>query len=198
MLYLSPLTRLTSLLFTAVILIAITTAQTILPSTASASFPACALSCSQLIQAQSGCIPPVAPVTDQYFYDTCFCQSPLLSQLHTSPDGTCDTYCTAESDRQLLQSWYNGFCASQTASTGSTSSATSSAIPPPVSTVTSGVSTVIVILPATSAASSSVSPAATGSGSTVGSTRSSSNSWYVRTCQGAIQPLCRIRCLTGI
>jgi hypothetical protein len=182
MLYFNPLPRLISLLFTAVIF---TTAQTILPSTASASFPACALSCSQLIQAQNGCIPPVAPVTDQYFYDTCFCQSPLLSQLHTSPDGTCDANCPVESDRQLLESWYSSFCASQTASTTPTPGATSSAI---VSTVTSGVSTVIVILPPTTTASSGVSPTTTGSGSTVGSTSSSSNSWYASPCKRAIQP----------
>jgi hypothetical protein len=187
MLYFNPLPRLTRLLFAAIIFTAITTAQTILPSTASASFPACALSCSQLIQAQSGCIPPVAPVTDQYFYDTCFCQSPLLSQLHTSPDGTCDAYCTVESDRQLLQSWYNGFCASQTASTAQTLSPTSSAIAPPVSTITSGVSTVIVVLPPTSTASS-VSPTAAGSGSTIGSTSSSGNSWYASPCKHAIYP----------
>lgn len=187
MLYFNLLSHLISLLFAAVIFTAITTAQTILPSTASASFPACALSCSQLIQAQNGCIPPVAPVTDQYFYDTCFCQSPLLSQLHTSPDGTCDANCPVQSDRQLLESWYNSFCASQTASTTPTLSATSSAIAPPVSTVTSGVSTVIVILPPTTT-SSNVSPATTGSGSTVGSTSSSSNSWYASPCKRAIQP----------
>jgi hypothetical protein len=188
MLYFNPLPRLISLLFAAVIFTAITTAQTILPSTASASFPACALSCSQLIQAQNSCIPPAQPVTDQYFYDSCFCQSPLLSQLHTSPDGTCDAYCTVESDRRLLESWYNSFCASQTASTTPTPGATSNAIAPSVSTITSGVSTVIVILPPTTAASSGVSPSTTGSGSTEGSTRSSSNSWYATPCKRAIQP----------
>jgi len=188
MLYLNLLTRLASVLSATVVFIAITTAQTILPSTPSASFPACALSCSLLIQAQESCIPPTAPVTDQYFYDLCFCQSPLLSKLHASPDGTCDTYCTVESDRQLLQSWYNGFCASQTASTRPTSSATSSTIAPPVSTVTSGVSTVIVIIPPTSVASSSVSPTTTGSSSTIGSTSSSGNSWYVSPYKRAIQP----------
>src|SRR4030081_1619708 len=98
--YLNPLTRPTTLLFTTVVFIATAAAQTILPSTASTSFPACALSCSLLIQAQNSCIPPTAPVTDQYFYDLCFCQTPLLSQLHASPDGTCDAYCTVESDRQ--------------------------------------------------------------------------------------------------
>jgi hypothetical protein len=188
MLYLNPLIRPISLLFTTVVFIAITAAQTILPSTASASFPACALSCPLLIQAQNSCIPPTVPATDQYFYDLCFCQSPLISTLHASPDGTCDTYCTVESDRQLLQSWYNGFCASQTASTRPTSSATSSAIAPPASTITSGVSTVIVIIPPTSIASSSVSPTATGSGSTVGSTSSSGHSWYVGPYKRAIQP----------
>jgi hypothetical protein len=129
MLYFNPLPRLISLLFAAVIFTAITTAQTILPSTASASFPACALSCPLLILAQDNCIPPTVPVTDQYFYDLCFCQLPILSQLHISPNGTCDTKCPVQSDRQLLESWYNSFCAIQTASTAPTLSATSSAMP---------------------------------------------------------------------
>lgn len=157
----------TTILVAAIAFTIITTAQTILPSAPSASFPACALSCVQLLQAQNICIPPATQVTDQATYNSCFCQSGLLAQLRLSPDGTCDAYCPVESDRQLLQSWYAGFCASGTASTAVASS---------FSTVTSGVSTVIVIIPPSSTSSAS-SPTSTDSGTSAGSTGNSNESW---------------------
>jgi hypothetical protein len=172
MLHINSLPRLTSVLLVAAAFTTVAIAQTIIPSAASASFPACALSCTLLIEAQNDCVPPSAPVTNQATYNSCFCQSSLLAQLRLSPDGTCDVYCPVESDRRLLQSWYIGLCAS-----GTTSTLASTAVTSALSTVTSGVSTVIVILPASSA-SSSTSPTITGSGSTVESTSSSNNSWY--------------------
>ncbi|KAI9931425.1 hypothetical protein ASPWEDRAFT_25697 [Aspergillus wentii DTO 134E9] len=84
----------------------------LLPSAASDSFPACGLSCSLLQQAQSGCVPPKAPENDKSVYVSCFCQSALISQLHNSPDGTCDDTCTSSSDRSLLQTWFNDYCSS--------------------------------------------------------------------------------------
>jgi len=84
----------------------------LLPTAASSSFPACALSCAVLTQAQSLCVPPSAPVTDQATYVNCFCQSALLTTLHASPDSLCTSDCTVESDRQLLQQWYSNYCAS--------------------------------------------------------------------------------------
>ncbi|KAJ0422194.1 hypothetical protein BJY00DRAFT_280392 [Aspergillus carlsbadensis] len=81
----------------------------LLPSAASASFPACGLTCTNLIQADAGCTPPTVAVTNQQTYVSCFCQSTLLANLQTSPWGTCDT-CTTQSDSELLQQWYSNFC----------------------------------------------------------------------------------------
>ncbi|KAL5359254.1 hypothetical protein BJX96DRAFT_174198 [Aspergillus floccosus] len=87
-------------------------ATTLVPTAASDTFPQCALSCSALNSAQSLCIPPTAPATGRSTYVTCFCQSNLLVQLKTSPDGTCNDVCTDASDRTTLQKWFSDFCAS--------------------------------------------------------------------------------------
>lgn len=177
MFHIDLLPRLTSTILAVTTFATITAAQTILPSAASAAFPQCALSCTQLLEAQSNCLPPAAPVTNQATYNSCFCQSSLLAQLRISPDGTCDAFCPAESDRQLLQSWYKSYCASGTPST--TDAATASTIGPPgPSTITSGVTTVTVIINPTSSSASSTTPSITGSGTTVGTTSSSNKSWY--------------------
>jgi len=146
-----------SIIIVAFALITYGVAQTILPSSGSATFPQCALSCETLVAAQNSCLPPAAPVSDQSIYTSCFCESALLTQLHTSPDGTCDANCPGESDRQLLENWYNSFCNSGTTTTttaGGTNSATT------MSTVTAGVTTEIVLLPST------VTPSSTAASST--------------------------------
>src|SRR2546423_1286811 len=173
MLHIDSLPGLAGLLAASAIYATVASGQAIIPSAASPSFPSCGLSCSQLLDAQRNCIPPAVAVADQATYNNCFCTSDLLAQLRISPDGTCDAYCPDESDRQLLQSWYRGFCAGQTTSSNSPASA--------LSTITSGVSTVIVIIPPpTSSSSTSAPPIVTGSGTTVGSTSSSNPSWYAR------------------
>ncbi|KAL2830362.1 hypothetical protein BJY01DRAFT_119246 [Aspergillus pseudoustus] len=83
----------------------------LLPSAASDSFPACGLTCPNLIQADDACTPPTTAVTNQQTYVTCFCQSALLAAFQTTPWGTCDTVCTTQADATLLQQWYNNFCA---------------------------------------------------------------------------------------
>ncbi|RAL13145.1 uncharacterized protein BO97DRAFT_433864 [Aspergillus homomorphus CBS 101889] len=102
--YLSLLIHLTS---------TITYAQTvaILPSTASSSFPSCGLTCSILHQAQSECLPPAAPQTNSATYTSCFCLSNNLTELQTSSDSACDDTCPNASDRSLIQTWYNNYCA---------------------------------------------------------------------------------------
>jgi hypothetical protein len=98
---------------------------TLLPSSASDSFPACGLSCTVLQKAQDGCVPPAAPKTGQSTYVSCFCESALISSLHSNPDSVCQNACKSASDRALLQDWYNNFCASggkvNTANDGKTS-----------------------------------------------------------------------------
>ncbi|KAL2815646.1 hypothetical protein BDW59DRAFT_153767 [Aspergillus cavernicola] len=80
------------------------------PSAASATFPACGLTCTQLTQADDGCTPPTVQVTNRQTYVSCFCQSDLLRNFQTTADGTCDETCTTPADRQLLQQWYVNFC----------------------------------------------------------------------------------------
>lgn len=99
----------------------------LLPSSASDSFPQCGLSCNNLKQAQSGCVPPAAPANGRSTYVSCFCQSSLLSNLHNTADGTCDDSCSSESDRSLLKTWYSDFCSSggKTKTTSSSTQSTS-------------------------------------------------------------------------
>ncbi|EXJ79340.1 hypothetical protein A1O3_08842 [Capronia epimyces CBS 606.96] len=88
-----------------------TSAQNIVPTSSSSSFPGCALSCTVLLQAQSLCVPPNVPTTSEITYENCFCQSSLLQALYGTPDSICAGECTIEADRQLLQTWFTGFCA---------------------------------------------------------------------------------------
>ncbi|KAF4155144.1 hypothetical protein CNMCM8927_007157 [Aspergillus lentulus] len=127
---LKPTCRLFHLLIIALFLTTtvLATTDTILPSAASASFPECGLSCPQLQQAADSCL--ASPEDTHAVHVSCFCQSSLLSQLKTSPDGTCDSSCTSETDRQLLQAWYTSYCNSG-GNTGGTSGAATT-------TVTSG------------------------------------------------------------
>lgn len=73
-----------------------------------AAFPSCAVNCSLLQQAQTECAD-----NDHATIASCFCQSSLIDQLHSSPDGVCDQVCTA-SDRALLHAWYGRYCSKNT------------------------------------------------------------------------------------
>ena len=153
---------------------ALTSAQILIPTAPSASFPACGLSCSLILQAQGSCTPPEAPVSSQAIYVSCFCQSTLLAPFYTTPDGVCDAYCPVESDRQLLQSWYRGFCASGGTNNngiGVTSGANAGTT---LSTITSGVTTVVVV------ENTSGAPSNTGlSTSSSGTSSTGHQDWYV-------------------
>jgi len=97
-----------------ILLIAIATtawSQVIVPTTGTDTFPACAASCPLLLQAQTSCLPPAAPVADQATYDSCFCQSALLQPLKSSPWGVCGVVCPTQVDTAALQAWYGGYCA---------------------------------------------------------------------------------------
>lgn len=71
--------------------------------------PTCAQQCQVLQQAQSACVPPAAPVTNQATYESCFCQSGYLSTLSSSATSVCDGICSA-SDQVKIQSWYTTNC----------------------------------------------------------------------------------------
>ena len=88
----------------------VTSAQSVLDP---AALPPCAEECTILQQAQSGCVPPAAPATDQQTYESCFCQSVFLQPLFTSPNGVCDQFCTERSDLVQIQGWFTGLCQAQ-------------------------------------------------------------------------------------
>ncbi|OAP55111.1 hypothetical protein AYL99_10811 [Fonsecaea erecta] len=85
-------------------------AQNIVPTSPSDQFPSCAVNCAVLLQAQTACVPPAQPATNQITYENCFCQSSFLQALYSTPDAICTAECTSESDRALLQTWFTGFC----------------------------------------------------------------------------------------
>ena len=94
------------------------------------ALPSCANGCQMLLNAQSGCVPPAAPVTSPQIYKSCFCQSALLITLRTTPVGVCDTVCTDPTALTQIMTWYNSYCASgdlpSVSSSVSTPSATTS------------------------------------------------------------------------
>ncbi|KAK5082695.1 hypothetical protein LTR05_006575 [Lithohypha guttulata] len=133
----------------------------IVPTSASASFPGCALSCTTLLQAEQICMPPNQPQAGQLVYDQCFCNSAFLTPFATTADGVCVTECAIPSDRLRLQSWFNNFCAQVSSGVDpttltATSSQAAATTVTTTSTATSG--TVTVTPTSTSASSSSSSP----------------------------------------
>lgn len=103
------------------LLTSLTSAQqpTLLPST----LPACARTCPVLIQAQTGCVPPAAPVTDAGTYQSCFCQSGYLAPLKASSANICAPQCP-DGDFATINTWYKGFCAPGAAAAQPTTIAT--------------------------------------------------------------------------
>ena len=88
------------------ILNSLTTAQQLIPQ----DLPSCAQQCTVLEQGQTGCTPAGgAPVTSQGTYQSCFCQSALLTQLYAeSPVQLCST--CSSTDMSSIQNWYKTFC----------------------------------------------------------------------------------------
>lgn len=82
----------------------LTAAQTIISPT----IPLCAQQCAILLDAQRGCVPPAALVTNQGMYQSCFCLSALLTQLPSSPSVVCPA--CSSTDQGLLQSWFSDLC----------------------------------------------------------------------------------------
>ncbi|RVX72308.1 hypothetical protein B0A52_04513 [Exophiala mesophila] len=87
-------------------------AQNFVPTTPSSTFPACAVSCTVLLQAQTLCLPPNVAAAANINYEMCFCGSNLLTALYSTPDAICAAECQAPNDRVLLQTWYRSFCSS--------------------------------------------------------------------------------------
>lgn len=99
-------------------------ADSILPTSASSTFPQCGLTCTTLTTAQTSC-----EAADASTWASCFCQSSLLTGLKTS--GSICSTCSA-TDQATLSTWYNNYCSSggkdtsNTATTATTSAAAGS------------------------------------------------------------------------
>lgn len=89
----------TALLFFPALFTALTAAQNNLPS----NLPACAQQCTIITNAQQSC------ASNQAAYQSCFCQSALLSQLYSPQPVQLCTQCSA-TDMSAIQSWYKGTC----------------------------------------------------------------------------------------
>lgn len=133
-----------------------------IPSSATSTFPGCALSCSQLLQAQALCLPPNQAQSTQIVYDNCFCQSPLLAAFATTPDSICVAECSIESDRDELRAWFENFCAQVASGVDPTTVTASAATNTPV-IATSTISITSGTLAATVTATGSSSHASHGS-----------------------------------
>ncbi|KAJ9635753.1 hypothetical protein H2204_005713 [Knufia peltigerae] len=138
-------------------------AQSIVPTSGSSTFPACAVNCAVLLQAQSTCTPPNVATTNDLTYENCFCQSSLLAALYSTPDSICTAECTSESDRTQLQTWFQGFC-----------SQVGQGIDPLTTAAAQGPTGTTVV---TITSTSTPLPTSTGAGSVVGGTSGSKKSW---------------------
>jgi hypothetical protein len=73
--------------------------------------PECAKNqCTILSQAEANCVPPAAPVTSQAIYQSCVCQSALLTGLRSSGAQCQQTGCSAE-DATKISQYYIALCA---------------------------------------------------------------------------------------
>lgn len=137
---------------------------TFVPTAASATFPACGVTCPLLTQAQDAC--QVGGSNDQA-YVNCFCSSSYLLGLKTS-GAVCYTCTDATSQGQLV-AWYNGYC-----NGGWTSTTTTSA--------TSTTSTATAASTGSATTTGTSAPTSTGDSTSDASTLSangqSGKSWY--------------------
>ncbi|KAF2013614.1 hypothetical protein BU24DRAFT_241504 [Aaosphaeria arxii CBS 175.79] len=73
--------------------------------------PACAQQqCTILKQADDNCVPPSAPKTEQAIYQSCICQSGLLTGLHSSGQ-LCQTAGCSADDATKISQYYIALCA---------------------------------------------------------------------------------------
>ena len=74
------------------------------------NLPSCASQCTVLTNAETSCTPPLAPVTSDQIYESCFCQSALLTSLYSNAavQGVCPSCSSA--DMLNIQNWYHGVC----------------------------------------------------------------------------------------
>lgn len=100
----------------------------ILPTSASSTFPQCGLTCAVLTNAQTSCESGAAAS-----WSSCFCQSSLLTGLKSS--GSICASCSTD-DQATLSTWYNNYCSSGGTTTTTTSATSASATSTATSTGT--------------------------------------------------------------
>ena len=107
--------------FTSAILVLINTALSTAQSATSQipnTLPACAQACTALTQASQSC------ASNQATYQSCFCQSALLTSLKTSStNNVCAPQC-GDTDFATIASWYNGQCGTSAAGAPTTTPVT--------------------------------------------------------------------------
>jgi hypothetical protein len=81
-----------------------------LPSTPSATFPACALNCVNINAASSFCT-QTNSASSQGAVDSCFCKRPEVVPFYQGTTGVCDVFCTSPADLSTLQKWFKDYCA---------------------------------------------------------------------------------------
>jgi len=112
MLYLASTSAILVLLHTAFIAAQSPSSQ--IPNT----LPACAQTCVALTQASQSC------ASNQASYQSCFCQSALLTSLKTSStDNICSPQC-GDADFATIASWYSGQCTTGAAGAPATTPST--------------------------------------------------------------------------
>ena len=92
-------------------------AVSILPTTPSPIYPACAFNCDNLNGASAYCIQTNVGASKETV-DSCFCQRAEVTPFYTASTGVCDAFCTSDSDRSTLQSWFQSYCAAAGFSAG--------------------------------------------------------------------------------
>jgi hypothetical protein len=93
-------------------------AVSILPTTPSSTFPACALGCNNLNAAASYCVQTNVGASQQTV-NSCFCQRAEVTPFYVSSAGVCDAFCISDTDRSTLQAWFQTYCAAAGFSAGS-------------------------------------------------------------------------------
>jgi hypothetical protein len=135
------------------------------------ALPTCAQQCTVLQNAQAGCIPPAAPVTDNTIYESCFCQSGYLAPLKAAGSTLCADVCGA-ADVAKVATWYQSNCADNgvaAAAKVSTGAGTSTTAATAMSTAATAVST--------AASASSAKSTASSQGSASGQQEKAQHGW---------------------
>lgn len=88
----------------------VTQTISILPTVPSSTFPTCAFACTNLNAAASYCIETNVGASQQTV-NSCFCQRAELTPFYIGSTGVCDAFCLSDSDRSVLQTWFQSYCA---------------------------------------------------------------------------------------